>query len=77
TYTVPKYRGKGLMTYGYFKRFQFLNENGFETSRNVVSPDNISSQKSHAKFGPRVVVKARHVKFFCRESWKETPFSKE
>jgi len=77
TYTVPKYRGKGLMTYGYFKRFQFLKENGFETSRNVVSTDNISSQKSHARFGPRVVAKARHVKFFCRESWKETPFSKE
>ena len=77
TYTVPKYRGKGLMTYGYFKRFQFLKENGFETSRNVVSTDNISSQKSHARFGPRVAAKARHVKFFCRESWKETPFPKE
>ncbi|MBM3156826.1 MAG: hypothetical protein FJ004_06025 [Chloroflexi bacterium] len=74
TYTVPEYRGKGLMTYGYFKRFQFLREQGFKTSRNVVSTDNISSRKSHAKFGPRVVAKARHVKFFCWEFWKETPF---
>jgi hypothetical protein len=77
TYTVPKYRGKGLMTYGYFKRFQFLREHGFETSRNAVSTDNISSQKSHAKFGPRIVAKVRHVKFFCWEFWKEMPFPRE
>jgi hypothetical protein len=77
TYTVPKYRGKGLMTYGSFKRFQFLREHGFETSRNAVSTDNISSQKSHAKFGPRIVARVRHVKFFYWEFWKEMPFPRE
>lgn len=28
TETIPKYRGNGLMAYGYFKRFQYLKERG-------------------------------------------------
>ena len=28
TVTIPKYGGKGLMVYGYFKRLQFLKERG-------------------------------------------------
>ena len=53
TVTIPKYEGNGLMTYGYFKRFQFLNERGIARSRNVVATSNLVSQKVHAKFGPK------------------------
>ncbi len=73
TETVPKYGGKGLMTYGYFKRLEYLRQLGWQASRNAVDVNNISSQKAHAKFRPRVLAKARHVYLLGWESWKETP----
>jgi hypothetical protein len=63
TFTPPKFRGKGLMKYGYFKRFQYLYENGITVSRNAVKVNNIISQRVHAKFNPRIYAKAQHVKF--------------
>lgn len=75
TWTNPKYRGRGLMVYGYFKRFEFLREQGIETSRNGVEMGNIASQKAHAKFGPKVYAKARYIKIFSWKSWKETPLT--
>lgn len=77
TWTNPKYRGLGLMTYGYFKRFQFLKEKGLKSSRNAVVTDNIASQKVHAKFGPKIYAKARYLKILWWQYWKETPLKNE
>jgi len=73
TWTNPKYRGRGLMVYGYFKRFEFLREQGIETSRNGVEVGNIASQKAHAKFGPRIYGRGRYIKLFGWRHWKEMP----
>ncbi len=73
TVTIPKYRGKGLMAYGYYKRFQFLRERGIVTSRNAVGTKNIASQRVHAKFGPRIYAKARYLKILWWQYWNETP----
>jgi hypothetical protein len=75
TWTNPRYRRSGLMTYGYFKRFQFLKEKGIKSSRNVVAITNIASQKAHAKFGPKVYAKARYLKVLRWKFWKETPIT--
>ena len=75
TWTNPKYRGKGLMAYGYFKRFQFLKERGIKSSRNAVDVGNIVSQKVHAKFGPKVYAKARYLKILSWKFWGETPLT--
>jgi len=75
TWTHPQYRGKGLMVYGYFKRFEFLREQGIKSSRNGVGVGNIASQKTHARFGPKVYAKARYLKIFGWKSWKETPIT--
>ncbi len=75
TWTNPKYRGKGLMTYGYLKRFQFLKEKGIKSSRNAVEAGNIASQKVHAKFGPKIYAKARYLKILWWKYWKETPIT--
>jgi hypothetical protein len=72
TWSNPKYRGKGLMVYGYFKRFEFLRERGFKSSRNAVDEGNIVSHKAHAKFGPKIYAKARYLKIICCKRWKET-----
>lgn len=71
TWTLPQKRGKGLMTYSYFRRFEFLREKGFTTSRNSVGKNNVASQKAHAKFGPKIVAEARLLKLFSLTFYSE------
>lgn len=73
TYTVPKYRGMGLMAYVYCKRFEYLRERGITVSRNAVTVDNAASQKVHAKFGPRIYARARYLRVLNLKIWRERP----
>lgn len=73
TWTWPKYRGKGLMKYSYYKRFQYLREKGLKTSRNAVEVDNIASQKVHARFNPRIYARARYLRVGKWYLKKESP----
>lgn len=75
TRTIQKYGGKGLMTYGYWQRFEFLRKRGIITSRNTVATSNIASQKVHARFAPKMYAKARFLKILWWKSWKETPLT--
>jgi hypothetical protein len=75
TWTNPKYRGRGLMVYAYFKRLQFLWENGFKSSRNAVNVANAISLKAQIRLGPRMYVKARYLRILWWDSWRETPVS--
>jgi len=75
TETVPEYRGKRLMVYGYFKRSQFLREKGMTVSRNAVAVSNIPSQKAHAKFAPRIYAQASYLKLLAWEFWREIPLT--
>lgn len=75
TQTIPEYRNKGLMAYGYFKRFQFLREKGIVVSRNAVAKSNIASRKAHARFSPRVYAEARYCKLLWWHFWKEKPLA--
>ena len=75
TETIPEYRGKGLMTYGYFKRFQFLREKKIVVSRNAVAKDNIASQKAHAKFSPKVYAEGKYLRLLRWYYWKEKPLT--
>ena len=75
TETVPEYRSKGLMVYGYFKRFQFLREKGVTISRNAVDVNNIASQRAHAKFDPKAYAKVRYVKLLWWGIRKKTPIA--
>lgn len=75
TWTNPRYRGKGLMVYSYYKRLEFLREKGFSSSRNAVGISNIASQKAHAKFKPKTYARARYLKILGRRYWRETPIT--
>ncbi len=72
TWTNPRYRGRGLMAYGFYKRLEFSREQGMKSSRNAVEAGNIASQKVHSKFEPEVYARARYLKIFGWKSWKET-----
>ncbi len=73
TVTISKFRGRGLMTYGYFKRLEYLRERGYKTSRNVVEVHNKASLNVHAKFESRICARAYYLKVGRRIFWKETP----
>lgn len=75
SWTNPKYRGTGLMTYGYFKSLQFLRERGIVAARSAVATSNIASQRVHAKFSPKIYAKARYLKILWWKFWKETPLT--
>lgn len=76
TWTSPKFRGMGLMKYGYFQRFEFLRGLGIKTSRNSVDVTNVASQRVHAKFNPEIYSEAKSKKLFLLfKYWKETPFN--
>ena len=70
-WTNPKYRGKGLHTYGLFKRLQFLKERGTTVSRGAVDTRNVASQRVNAKFGCNYYAEARYLKLLWWESWEE------
>jgi RimJ/RimL family protein N-acetyltransferase len=71
--TVPKYRRKGLMTYGYGKRQQYLKDMNITKSRSAVRSGNTASQRVHAKFNTGIYARARYLKFIGWEFYKETP----
>jgi len=70
TYTRPEYRGKGLMAYGYFERFEYLRTHGFTSSRNSVEVRNVSSQKAHAKFNPTIYGRGKYRKVLRWVTWR-------
>ena len=71
TRTVPKYRGKGLMAYGYYERLEYLRERGYVSSRSAVAVTNVASQKAHARFDPIVYGVGRCTKLLWWAGWKE------
>lgn len=76
TRTIRKYRGKGLMTYSYWQRFDFLKKKGVIATRNSVATSNIASQRVHTRFNPELYAKARYLKILRWKSWKEMPMGK-
>ena len=74
TFTIPKYRGKGLMAYGYFERLRFLWYNGYTTCRCAVNFNNIASQRMHNKLNPIVYARAFSFIILRWRLWREEPF---
>ena len=71
--TIPKYRGKGLMAYGGFRRMQVLRERGVLTARYTTAASNTVAQRALTRFSGRKYARARYVKLLWWKSWKETP----
>jgi hypothetical protein len=75
TWSNPKFRGEGLMKYGYYQRFEFLRELGVKITRNSVWVTNVASNKVHDKFKPKITAIARYRLFlFLFKYWKEIPY---
>jgi hypothetical protein len=75
--TNPKYRNMGLMRYNYFKRLEFLKENGRLRDRAAVAKGNIAAQTGVAKISDNVNIhaEARFLKLLWWKLWREKPLT--
>jgi hypothetical protein len=73
--TDPKYRNIGLMRYNYFKRLEFLKENGRLRDRAAVAKSNVASQMGVAKISNNIYAEARFLKLLWWKFWWEKPLT--
>jgi hypothetical protein len=71
TMTLPKYEGLGLMTFGYFKRIEYLYNNGFRFFRSSVGIKNTASLKVHAKFNAHIYAVLHHYTVIGMSFWRK------
>ena len=70
-WTVPSYRGRGLLTYSCHRRFEYLLCSGCEVSRGAVETNNLVSHRATMRFGPRVYATGCLWHVFGRHWWSE------
>jgi len=74
--TTPKYRNIGLLRYNYFKRLEFLKENGWLRDRAAVAKSNIAAQAGVARIsGVNIYAEARFLKLLWWKYWREKPLT--
>ena len=75
--TVPKYRRKGLKSYGCLLRDEAAREMGIVTLRGIIATSNTANLRANARLADRVsqriTGRAHYLKFLWLKSWKETP----
>jgi hypothetical protein len=72
-WTSPQYRGRGLAKYVYYKRLEYIWNEGKNLSRAAVITGNIASLKMHANFSQTIIAKGRELKVLWKKSWREIP----
>jgi len=70
-WTVPSYRGRGLLTYSCRRRFEYLLSSGCEVSRGAVETNNLVSHRATMRFRPRVYATGYLWRVFGRRWWSE------
>ena len=72
-WTNPKYRALGLATYVYFKRLQSLKAEGKIIARAAALTDNTASNKTQARFAPRIWAEGHSFRVLWHIFWQEKP----
>ncbi len=67
----PPYRGKGLVKYASYRRFEYLRQLGFTASRGAVERRNRASLRANVHFMPRVYGVGIYWRVFRRRYWRE------
>ena len=73
SFTNPKYRAMGMMTYNLYKRLEFANEQGKLRDRAIMRKSNIAPQILAAKFGYRVYAEMHFIRIVGCKIWKMKP----
>ena len=73
SYTTPEYRGRGLIVYGLYERFEYLRQKGYRFARSSIDVHNLSSQRANAKLSPEILGTGRFRRILCWSRWTERP----
>ncbi|HAG08567.1 MAG TPA: hypothetical protein DCK87_03245, partial [Desulfotomaculum sp.] len=73
SFTNPKFRGKGLLSYIYAVIFPYLAQRGIDKDKYTIKVNNIPSQKAMNKFNHVIIGKGHYLKILWWEFWKEEP----
>ena len=72
-FTVPRFRGRGLLTYSALCRFAYLRDAGFHTCRSAVETNNGASNRVQMRLNPTVFAVGSSVKVLSWSKWTEHP----
>ena len=72
-YTVPAYRGRGLLTYSCYRRFGYLLQHGCRTSRGAVGVRNQVSHHATMRFEPDIYAIGTYFSVAGHRRWSERP----
>ena len=72
-YTVPRFRSRGLLTYSIVRRFDYLRDAGFSSSKFAVETSNVTSHRVQLRFEPRIYAIGHLFKLFSWRRWSESP----
>ena len=72
-FTDPHFRGKKLHGYIRSHIYNYLSQEGFVKCKYTIDINNISSQKSLAKFNASIIGKGHYLKILWWKFWKEEP----
>jgi len=72
-WTNPKYRRQGLSYYAAYRNEQFLIEKGVVKSRSIKYTNNIASIGQSVKRGTPILARARYIRIFGLQFWREKP----
>jgi len=74
-WTNPKYRRKGLSSYGYMKRLRYMLDNGIVTDRTAINTLNIPGQEYQTKVSCSICAEGRYLRVLWWKWWKEKPLT--
>jgi hypothetical protein len=71
----PKYRGKGIHMYVYYKIYDFLRERGAASVVSIVEVNNTAAIRAHNRFAPeeKVEARGRYLRLLGLQFWRERP----
>ncbi|HEY32330.1 MAG TPA: hypothetical protein G4O10_04425 [Dehalococcoidia bacterium] len=72
-WTNPKYRRQGFHNYAGYKWDKYCIEKGVTKDRSIILSSNVASQRSTTKMGSKLLAKARYIRIFGIQLWRETP----
>jgi len=76
SYTVPRYRRRGLRYYRYLHVYPILKEKGIETERTAIRSNNYAALKANADRPNHIVYTKAHLfRIMGLSFWKETPMN--
>jgi hypothetical protein len=77
SYTHPKYRGKGLLNHVYSYIYPYLLQHHYKKNKFTIEANNTASQKSSARYSPKIIGRGRYLKFLWWRNWKPLPLKEE